>query len=306
MWQSKMEVIDNPKDYTNFILGDSRAVAGFETEKLGSSYYNLALGGGTPMEGYYMLKRLIASKKPIDTVIVSYGPLHLEQSEMFWDRQVKYGFYNPDEINALVLTENKTNEAFWDYSVETSSTEEIEQKLWSAWLSYYKSPYHLRAEIGKSMFLRGYSNNKVYQDIKKSRGTYDFGLADYSDELSVEAQRETFKPSTLLVNHLEKIFELAQENNIEVLYTSLPMNHTSITQMQPKYAKQVSALEFRLKEEHPEVQFVYPSLHEYANQFFGDGSHLNKKGRTKFTLDFISGMQKAKENNLKYSDLTIE
>lgn len=306
MWKSKMEVTQHPENYNNFILGDSRAIAGFDTKSLGANYYNLALGGGTPIEGYYQLKRLLENGAKVDTLLVSYSPIHLEQSEMFWDRQVKYGFYNPEEIKKLVLTDNKELETFWAYDAKSKSKSSLESEVIGGIMSYYKSPYHLRTEIGKSMFLRGYSNQRVYRDIRHNRGTYDFGTAEKSEDLNVEALRTQFKPRKIIIDHLEKLFDLATLHKIKVFYVSLPMNQASAGALHQDYTQGVRFLEHRLKEDYHTIDFVYPAIHSYDNHYFGDASHLNQRGRKKFTLDFIATLNKSTAQKVQFSDLRPE
>ncbi|MGW9685143.1 hypothetical protein [Flagellimonas sp. 2504JD1-5] len=286
MWKSKMEVMESENTFSNFIIGDSRVIAGIDPDDLGSKYYNLALGGGTPMEGYYSLKRMLNADKKIDTIIISYGPLHFEQSEMFWDRQVKYNFYNLDEIDHIFNDLNTENETFWEYEGETNFKESEKSSLIRrAYKTYFKFPTELRTELSKSFLLRGYINYTVYNEIRNRRGCFDFGRAAHSNDLNVEAQRTKFRPKKVLVSSLEMLFELAHKNNITIMYTSLPMNRTSYSALDVEYRKGVEQMDDYLKQTHPYVKYVNPVLMPYDDTYFGDASHLNKKGRKKFTFE---------------------
>ncbi|SNZ01268.1 hypothetical protein SAMN06265377_3105 [Flagellimonas pacifica] len=286
MWKSKMEVMESNNTFSNLIIGDSRVVAGVNPDALGSNYYNLALGGGTPMEGYYSLKQMLNSGKKVDTIIVSYAPLHFEQSEMFWDRQVKYNFYELDEIEEIFNELNTENETFWEYEGDKNFEESEKGSLMRrAYKTYFKFPTELRTELSKSFLLRGYTNYAVYNEIKNRRGCFDFGRADFSNDLNVEANRVQFVPKKVLVSSLEKMFELARENDIIVMYTSLPMNQTSYNALHSEYRNGVEQMNSYLKLKHPYVEFVNPALVFYDDTYFGDASHLNKKGRERFTFE---------------------
>lgn len=286
MWVNKMEMAKNKSDYHNFILGDSRAIAGIDPTLLGSSYYNLALGGGTPMEGYFQLQKFLNTGQKIDTLVMSYAPIHFEQSEMFWDRQVKYDFYDLKDVNTIFSNINNQNEAFWEYDKNTTYSKDDKEKwLRKAFFTHYKSPLTLRAELSKSLLLRGYSNYQVYEDIKNRKGSYDFGTADFSHDLNIEAKRDDFKPKQVLLDCLKKTFDLAKEHNITVIYVNLPMNQTSYSSLKPGYKKGVLAMYGHLRTEFPEVLFKDNGLIYYNDEFFGDASHLNKSGRTKFSQE---------------------
>ena len=51
MWKSKMDYISTNTNNHNIIIGDSRALVSFSPKQLDDNYYNLAVGGGTPIEG---------------------------------------------------------------------------------------------------------------------------------------------------------------------------------------------------------------------------------------------------------------
>ncbi|MEN1786264.1 MAG: hypothetical protein AAGF77_14170 [Bacteroidota bacterium] len=286
MWKSKMEMLSQKGSHKNYIIGDSRAISGIDPKMLGSDYYNLALGGGTPMEGYYMLKRMLQNGLAIDTIIVSYAPIHLEQSEMFWDRQVKYGFYTPAEVKEIFNVINEDNEVFWHYEgAETFKSSEKEKYLRRAYLTYAKFPTELRTELSKSLLLRGYTNYKVYGDIKQRKGSFDFGKAQGSHDLNVEALRQNFRPKKVINKSLQLLFTLAKEHHIKVIFSSMPMNKSSFVALHQDYKEGVLEWEAALKNNHPEVEFLYDALGYYEDRLFGDGSHLNALGRQQFTLD---------------------
>lgn len=286
MWLSKMEIMDNDQTYDNLMIGDSRVIAGLDPEVFGDDYYNLALGGGTPMEGYFMLKNMLAANKKIDTILVSYAPIHFEQSEMFWDRQLKYQFYDFEDIHEIFEELNNKNEIFWEYEGDKFfANDEREKFIRKSYLTYLKSPMELRTELGKSLLLRGYSNYQVYDQIKAQRGYYDFGKKAFSNELNVEAKRERFLPKEIIVLCLEKMFDLAKKNNIKVVYLSLPMNKTSYNALSCSYKKGVVEMHYRLNKKFPEVQFNDQGIVYYEDDFFGDSSHLNKEGRKKYSQE---------------------
>lgn len=284
-----MEVLESGNEYNNLILGDSRVVAGIDPLDLGENYYNLALGGGTPMEGYFMLRKLLENERKIDTILISYAPIHFEQSEMFWDRQLKYNFYDLKDIDEIFNELNTGREQFWSYDGEQTYAEnETTKYLRKAYLNYFKFPSELRAELGKSLLLRGYSNYKVYDEITRRKGTYDFGKNEVSHELNVEAKREVFKPKEIIVKSLEKTFQLAIENDIQIVYVSLPMNEASYEALSQTYRKGVANLDAELRTKFPAVHFINDPIFYYGDNYFGDASHLNKKGRIKFTSSLKS------------------
>ncbi|MFI2743091.1 hypothetical protein ACG2LH_10155 [Zhouia sp. PK063] len=297
MWKHKMNIVKQHSNYRNYVLGDSRAIAGLDAHILGEQYYNLALGGGTPMEGYYQLRKSIESGKKIDTLIISYAPIHFEQSEMFWDRQVKYNFYSLADVQEIFNILNSGNEIFWEYDGEKYySNADLKKWQQKAFFIHYKSPITLRTELSKSFLLRGISNYKVYQEISDRKGSFDFGKAAVSHELNVEAQRTHFEPKNIILNSLKNTFALAKAHQIQVIYVSAPMNETSYNALHEPYKNGVLTMYAELQKEFPEVIFKDNGLVFYNDQFFGDPSHLNQNGRNKFTLETKKHLKSAFPN----------
>ncbi len=305
MWLSKMELLEKQDDNRNYILGDSRAIAGLEAKTLGADYYNLALGGGTPMEGYFMLKKMLEANKKIDTLIISYAPIHLEQSEMFWDRQLKYNFYQKSDVEFIFDQLNPHNEYFWEYANEGAySNKNKSQLLTRAYAVLYKNPMEFRPELTKSFLLRGYSNYKVYQAIKERKGSFDFGTQNGCNQLNIEAKRENFIPKKILVNCLEETFKLAKRHNIQVVCISSPMNSASFNKLTATYREGVLDLYKTLRQKYPEALFFDAGLVSYEPDFFGDESHLNAAGRQKFSIA-VKNTLREKRGNFQYNLLSF-
>jgi hypothetical protein len=227
---------------------------------------------------------MIAAGKRIDTLVVSYAPLHLEQDEMFWERPVKFGFYTLPELREILGPLNPQQETFWQYEDRDSySPSEKADLMKTAWLSHYRFPYQLRTELSKSFLLRGFTNYRVYRSIQESRGCYDFGNAVASHDLNVEALRPAFRPKKVLTTMLESLFELAAENRITVVYASMPMNESSFRALSGQYRQGVDRLLLELRSRHPEVRFVNEPVAWLSDEEFGDASHLNARGRTRFS-----------------------
>ena len=96
--------IESVKNNEILIIGDSRAVAGFNPKIIDSNkVYNLNIGGATPITGYFTLKKLLNSGKTPKLLIVSYAPFHLIEDDSY-PRIIKEDFLNFNEISRCVCT----------------------------------------------------------------------------------------------------------------------------------------------------------------------------------------------------------
>ena len=83
MWKFKIDYAKESADSQNIIFGDSRALAGFIPEEIDENFINLAVGGGTSIETYYLLKNLLENNIP-KKIILSISPFHMETSDVFF------------------------------------------------------------------------------------------------------------------------------------------------------------------------------------------------------------------------------
>jgi len=288
MWVSKDEIMHNPKNYTTFIIGDSRALSAFLPEKIADNCYNLALGGGTPIEGYYSLKKLVSSKK-VKKIIVSYASFHLESTDTFFERTVKFKFLNIPDLKEIFSLSFSTNQKFWDEtSLHYQGMGDKASAIIKAGLTYANFPFYYKPELSNLSPINRYKTNvEVYKEITASKGHFNFGTAEFSDGLSKEADRPEFVLNKVCASYLEKTFQLAHENNIQVLYKTAPCNTTSFNRLQKKYLSEYNNYFRELKQKFPNVLFD-ETLFPYNDSLFGDPSHLNKRGCIAFSDEFKS------------------
>ena len=90
VWGS-MAQIKEAKQHVNLVIGDSRPEMGFASKILRA--WNYALGGTSPVEGYYMLREL--REVTIDTLYLSYSPFHFQFQDCFHNRSEYFGFIDP-------------------------------------------------------------------------------------------------------------------------------------------------------------------------------------------------------------------
>ena len=76
------------------ILSSEPAIGWYRGQDLGGRLLQFGIGWRYPYGRlFYAAKAHREQSQKIDTVLVSFAPIHFEQSEMFWERQIKYNFY---------------------------------------------------------------------------------------------------------------------------------------------------------------------------------------------------------------------
>jgi hypothetical protein len=286
MWKSKFDYIEKNHTAKNIIIGDSRAIAGFVPKILSKNFYNFALGGGTPIESYYILKKYLEKQK-LDTVIISFSPIHLEKSIVFFERTLKFNFLSTKEISEVLSVTKKLNDNFpdslngnkgfklpFDYYLFKSKTYLIKYKFF---------PYYVKDFRG-SLYKPMYSTNKiVYDEINDRCGNYDFGRNDSAVGLNFEAlEKRAFRNSRVMDFYLKKILKLVSDNNIKAYYIIAPFNRDSYEHIDSNYVMKYNAYFDVLKTQYKNIVWKNEIFY-YKNNCFGDPSHLNTRGQMKFS-----------------------
>jgi hypothetical protein len=287
MWKSKIDYLKSSNSHdTNFIIGDSRGIASFIPSILGDNYYNLSLGGSTPIEGYYQLASLIKNNRKIQSIIVSYSPIHFEHDAIVFDRTYKYDFLSNNELAEIFEIAKDFNCKFWDFpNTDFISKKDINNSMIKSYLINNKFFYYYIPEIRNSLFENRYKiNSDTYKEIISKKGNCNFGKAEYSDKLNDEAIiKRNFQSSKVVDVYFKKLLDLAYHNSIDVFIITAPFNKSSYDKANKNYLSGFEKYLYSTSNKYQNVK-ILNSLSYMSNDNFGDPSHLNEKGQIKFSL----------------------
>ncbi|MCX6181069.1 MAG: hypothetical protein NT150_03970 [Bacteroidetes bacterium] len=282
IWQVKKNKMDaSSEKKMNVILGDSRALMGINPMGISNSYYNLALGGGTFLEGYYSLKRTLKKNK-IDTVILCYGIYHYESDHFFMQSTVSFNFIESSELNEVINLERKLNA-----SVESKvSGKAGYMRSIERFLSYQHFSFTYQ-----STFIDNLLNNslppsklKIGEQLSKKKGFYLCENNELVIKKAHEFYEEHFVFNPVLEAYLDSLNQLITKNNITCYLLVPPTSRLT-------YGKDESIYFTEFRNALTNVQKKYKSFHVvqslpvYENEMFGDDSHLNEKGSKYYTSE---------------------
>lgn len=274
------------------IIGDSRALAGITPTVFNSGdSYNLSIAGGTPIEGYFTVKKIIKYAKKPEYIILSYAPFHLINHNTY-PRPIAEDLLDYKDITELYEDLNNDSEIFWD-NKQLSFSEIKDLNLLKAYLYKLKFPLYFKAEMRNSMFNRSSSNLKIKESVEKSMGTFSFGQKEYCDELNRESSLSSFSPNEVIIKNLKKLLDLAEKNNIQVIYYNMPFNESSYISLPLKFRSEYNSFFKKFKKLYPKVVFL-SQIKYYENSFFGDSSHLNISGQLKLSIELNETLKKIK------------
>ena len=262
-------VAEGEMDNEILIFGDSRAKAGFVPKLLSEDAYNLALGGATPIEGYYSLKEYLENHEKPETVVLAYAPMHYMDVDTLWTRTVYFHNIDREDFFEILRTAKgyeKTDKILIDnYLLE-----------YAMYACYMPNKYATALKNSGFVFRHDQTVAK-YEDMKANKGHTFYGTAEYSSGVNGEAHEMDFVPSDIIDAYLRKMIGLCEENGIQVMIEQLPMNETSYGILQPEFKEHYKSYMMELATAYPNVR-VAVKPYCYNNEYFGDADHLNAKG----------------------------
>lgn len=267
-----IETEDKKRDL--LILGDSRAKAGFVPASLSGSAYNLALGGATPVEGYYSLREYLDHHNKPQTLIVAYAPMHYMDVDTLWTRTVYF--------------HNISSKDFWEIIQTARECRQFDKILidhypleYLMYCLYFPNKY-ATALKNAGFFFRHQRTALKYQEMEENLGHTLYGTQNGSGGVNGEAHEMDFGCSDVIDRYLGRLLELCRDEGIEVILEQLPMNETSYGILKPEFKAHYKEYMLQVARRYPEVT-VNAGFYCYENAYFGDADHLNAEGCEVFT-----------------------
>ncbi|MFP4458282.1 MAG: hypothetical protein ACLFSQ_01700 [Candidatus Zixiibacteriota bacterium] len=302
-WKAIFDYIENNieagKSY-NIVIGDSRAQHGINAKTLNA--INLSTGGTTPVEGYYQLK-LILEKSQIDTLYISYAPIHLDHQDCFFTRTVYYNFVDRAYVDNVFTDNTDPN-----YQVDAY---ELAGFDWFVKAYHITNDLHIATRVQDFYEFIKFGLINISDNImhgRKMRRQFTHGYTDFSEDESManidsceietieyEFEKTGIPSSTINVEYLGKIKAICDANDIAYIFIILPVPRKSMKPEHEYYVKYRDTIYGLFPNKVIFGGFYYP------NKYFKDRSHLNKDGVEYFgriierQLDMMQ--QKSKEKD---------
>ena len=262
------------------VLGDSRAKAGFAPQN--ERQLNLAIGGTTPVEGFYILKRYLRKNKPPKVLILSYMSVHYNSAGTFWERAIKFDFLEFDEFKEIIKNAKKLDECgivgkckAWDFVKYKLDIKNFSAEMYNAWQEF---------KDGNSRYKRYL---QVMDELGKNGGHYFYGRNLGASDDNYEVSQSSFKTSALINLYLHKIMALARANGIRVFHYQMPFNQSSFDKLNSAFVSDYNAFLNSMQDEFgiTPLNFIWA----LPDSDFGDPSHLYQgtAKTTKYILEKI-------------------
>jgi hypothetical protein len=280
-WYAKQILLANCNLGDTLILGDSRAAAAIIPARWRISATNLAVGGGEPIEALAALTRAMRCPRPPKRVILSLDAVHFTEPDLFWERTVRFGFVDADEIASL----RDISRATGDMSIyEQRNTIGLPFWLRDEMYRVRFPSLYFSSLLRGGLLLRWPRNRAILKASLASRGQYYFGIAPGSDKIAPDGHLLKFRPLPVLQWYFNHLLEQTEARGVPVLFIAVPMHDDTERQVAPNVRIAFRTWLAGFEKRYPGFRVVGDVMPHWPDVFFGDGfSHLNPKGAIRFS-----------------------
>lgn len=270
IWNKDICSTTQEKDYNVVILGDSVANAAFMPEVLSDASINLALGGTTPMENYYIMQDYLESHNVPDIVYISFMDFHMQTSDCYWKRTL-YSHRFSINKNWEMLKKAK------EYGELSIATETCNLDFW-AYEMFLPSKYI--TSLSNASFNQRYDGNITTYNLNSIHGGRYIARGNTEWE-AANINYDSFYVAPLFDYYYKELIQLCVANGIKVHIIKLPLPDTST--FSETYLNQFN-------EYYAGIQSLFPSVivewwDMYDKIYFADASHMNTHGALKFSSE---------------------
>ncbi len=257
------------------VIGDSRAAADIVASRLPIPTTNLAIGGGGPVEGYFLLRRAMQCPQPPNRVVLSFSAQHLSHADTFWERSVRFGLLQRREVEEV----RQAADRLGDHGLSDRLHDATSDRLRS-WLYAARFPtLYANSLLHAGGALRYASNRRQLEQVLRTRGQYEFGTDNGSSAVAMEGWMSDFRPRPVLDYFLDRLLALAETRGVSVRFVAMPVNEATFAASSPGVRSDFGTYLASFAARYPTFSVERDLLPHWPNRLFGDGySHLNARG----------------------------
>lgn len=274
----KIAELKSSRTPVNLVIGDSRPEMGLASRHLRA--INLGLGGTSPVEGYYVLQQL--KDLPIDTLYLSYSPLHFHGQDCFHNRSVYFGFIAQDYLDEVLSRSAQAGDGIYQWH-NWPWLDDLDKNFPLPWI---------QRQVRYLPALHNIDNYRWYiKDFPAIRARMEENNMSYlfaSDicpgdtsvqEYYVEQKLGGFSPNVVNAYYFNALIKEIVRRNIHLVWINMPLNQ-AVRQPSKRYYQD---FETWLQQQLPAQTPYYPLGFQDACDF-KDYSHLDEVGANAFGI----------------------
>lgn len=285
-WNQQKKYIESTGHNNDYlVISDSLGKTNVDATLLNTentTAYNLSLGGGTPIEAYYSLKKYLDNGNTVKNIISIIDIRHLEYGQglqyqgLYHQLSLKEMFeifQNARKLNVKSIN-TMSDDCKFDYSYINKM---IGQKI-------YLPQYYLSSMIN-GRFVKRYKENKGYYSYLISHYGSGPGFAVSNKEY---VKVDHFYAHPLIDYYFEQFIKLAHDNNIKVYLIFSPYQDGSQETIDPEVEKEYFSYFKNYSDKYNNFVLADTSFWYMDTKYFFDGWHFIEEGKEPFTRHIMN------------------
>lgn len=264
------------------VFGDSRAVAGVLPAAMGVPTENLAMSGTSPVETYFMVKRLLRCPTPPRLVIIAHSASSYTGDDNFWQFDAWAGFLGPAQIRQVSEAARRLDD---DELRKAKRSQDIPYALLPFLYEIRFPPLYFGSLVNGYVAGRWLYNRHVVRETLASSGHALYGTAPRSDGAAPVGALSDWRASPLINLYLRRTLALLAARKVPALILPMPVNQTTCRRLPHDAGPRFGAYLDRLGEQYPNVIAADPVIGCWPDRYYGDAWHFNKRGAQAFSRD---------------------
>jgi len=258
------------------ILGDSCTAADLAPPLLGNKVIDLGLSASSPIESYFMARRLLKTNTPA-AVMVYFRPIHFENgSDVFlFESSAKFGLINTADLETIRrLSRNLNDPTLFGSPTPFDSDARLKDYLLPHRFPAYYFGGIVEGRIGgwKQKSLQEQAYTILTRGFCPTERDYKALILDPGPIM------ETFRPSPVVDDYFRQTLTLFQERHIPVYFASMPNTPASFKALTPEAIAGYTAYLQQMAATYPVFKIVGDVFTSMPNEYFSDATHLSSAG----------------------------
>lgn len=297
------------------ILGDSTGIADYLPEEIGPDVRTLAVGGGSPLESFFIMKHIVNTCSSLPkAVILSFTPFKLgagaqDMALLMWARSVPWNIISWQDTKEIlhIARESKDTQLFGSKSLFDIDarlkiflyTHNFPTFYFPSFLGYFQEDV-----IRHDASARKNKYKHLYNDALADDGHVSYGQSVESHYPDLESKMHGYSITPEDDQYLKRIADLSKEHGIHVYFVAPPRNAEFVplyaADMVQKYVDYIKS-----GEKAGEWHVLGEPFREIPASAVGDDSHLNAHGEYWFSRDIRRALLSTPDATLAWTDQAI-
>ena len=280
------------------VFGDSKVVAGVLPTAMNIPVENLAFPAATPVETYFLVKRLLRCPDVPRLVVIAHSTIMYSRDKYFWSILANAGVLNQRDMQAVVAEARNLNDDELENAERPSS---VPYALLPELYAAHFPPLYFANLVGGYFAARWRYNERAYQEAISSSGRSSFGTAERSDGVSDEAKMDNWQPSPLINFYLNSTLSLLASRHVPVVMITLPINAATCSHLPPNVQTRFAVYLEKIAQANANVELADATIPCWPDRYFGDDMHFNMSGAVAYSHKLQSVLTELLDKNRNLS-----